>query len=358
MELNSSGAIQAMNGYGPTGWVARDYPAGSSLASTFGAQDYSFTYDPEGNLVQRHPEISAGADALDTNLYDGFGAQIADIDAATGTAETRIDPVGFGGEYGYYFDKETGKSLLGHRYYDSAYGRFLNRDPIGYKGGINLYGYAGNNPVNESDPSGFDPTPKGFVRVGRWMCDDEYKKMLESGLVQPSKSNGGADISQAASDPSGGPPSQSAYRNMEPGDVFVEFDVPEKNVRQGGMNSACCKIYGSNSRINVPLAARGEGLEPGMPVAKNIEITAHTVPRTRIVVQGPPNAANDAKALDADRKLMQKRLLAKMSPAEQAEEKAQTLQEEEQLEQAVEQQEEERDLMKALSAAETAGDDE
>jgi len=36
-------------------------------------------------------------------------------------------------------------------------GRFVTRDPIGYKGGINLYGFAGNNPVNESDPSGFAP---------------------------------------------------------------------------------------------------------------------------------------------------------------------------------------------------------
>ncbi len=35
-------------------------------------------------------------------------------------------------------------------------GRFVTRDPIGYKGGINLYGFAGNNPVNRSDPSGFD----------------------------------------------------------------------------------------------------------------------------------------------------------------------------------------------------------
>lgn len=41
-----------------------------------------------------------------------------------------------------------------HRYYDPAAGRFLTRDPIGYAGGINLYAYTGNDPVNRADPSG------------------------------------------------------------------------------------------------------------------------------------------------------------------------------------------------------------
>ncbi len=67
------------------------------------------------------------------------------------------------GQHGYYTNTGTGLLCLTHRYYDAGTGRFVTRDPIGYKGGINLYGFAGNNPVNESDPSGFDPLFGGAI---------------------------------------------------------------------------------------------------------------------------------------------------------------------------------------------------
>jgi len=45
---------------------------------------------------------------------------------------------------------------VGHRWYDPASGRFLQRDPIGINGGSNVYAYAASNPIRAVDPSGLE----------------------------------------------------------------------------------------------------------------------------------------------------------------------------------------------------------
>jgi RHS repeat-associated protein len=51
----------------------------------------------------------------------------------------------------------TGTMYRRARYYDPQTGRFTQEDPIGLAGGLNLYGYAGGDPVNHADPSGLCP---------------------------------------------------------------------------------------------------------------------------------------------------------------------------------------------------------
>jgi RHS repeat-associated protein len=89
-------------------------------------------------------------------VYDAYGV-------GTSTPPVTSDPFGYEAQAGYSTDPETGLVALAFRYYDPAAGRFLNRDPIGYAGGVNLYGYTAGNPVNGLDPLGLCGPEKDWL---------------------------------------------------------------------------------------------------------------------------------------------------------------------------------------------------
>ena len=142
-ELDGTGAVTAVNTFGAQGLLSRHVTA--SNTSTF------YTFDERGNVAQRTDGTGA---VLSTDLYDAYGKLLAG--GAAG------DPWGFEAQAGYYTDAETGLILCTHRYYDPQTGRFLTRDPIGYAGGIDLYGYVGDDPVNFIDPFGYDAWALGL----------------------------------------------------------------------------------------------------------------------------------------------------------------------------------------------------
>jgi RHS repeat-associated protein len=80
--------------------------------------------------------------------------------SAFGEATVEANPGGYGSivlNYrlpGQFFDAETGLHYNFYRTYDPRLGRYLEPDPIGQPGGINLYLYARNNPVGIIDPFG------------------------------------------------------------------------------------------------------------------------------------------------------------------------------------------------------------
>ncbi|WP_394842285.1 RHS repeat-associated core domain-containing protein [Pendulispora brunnea] len=84
------------------------------------------------------------AQALD---YDAWGRVSSDTVPG-------FQPFGFAG--GIY-DPDTGLVHLGAREYDPETGTWIQRDPLRFGGGVNLYAYASNNPVGFVDPTGLLP---------------------------------------------------------------------------------------------------------------------------------------------------------------------------------------------------------
>jgi len=74
-----------------------------------------------------------------------------------GTQNSYSTRFGYVGSFGYQAHWEFPFLHVGARYYDPATGRFLQRDPIGIRGGLNVYAYVFNRPT-----VGVDPTGKGF----------------------------------------------------------------------------------------------------------------------------------------------------------------------------------------------------
>jgi len=127
-----------------------------------------YTYGPgidEPLVGQRQPKIFFyEADGLGsvTSLTDPTGAVAATytydsfgfLTSSTGSATNWFRYTA------RQFDSDTALYYYRARYYDPTIGRFISEDPIGFKGGMNFYGYAGNNPVNKADPTGLCPVGK------------------------------------------------------------------------------------------------------------------------------------------------------------------------------------------------------
>jgi len=72
-------------------------------------------------------------------------------------------PFKFVGQYGVMAETD-GFYYMRARYYDPEVGRFISEDPMGFDGGdVNLYAYAGNNPVMLVDPLGLWSVSVGIV---------------------------------------------------------------------------------------------------------------------------------------------------------------------------------------------------
>jgi RHS repeat-associated protein len=142
-----SGSMQGAGGVG--GLLAERHHSGTVAT-------YHPTYDGNGNVSEY---LDSSGQVTAHFEYDPFGNTVV----ASGSI----------GLFDYRFstkprDSETGLYYYTYRYYDPVTGRWPSRDPIEEEGGINLYGFVGNDGVGYFDPLGLSKC----CPTDNFSCDD------------------------------------------------------------------------------------------------------------------------------------------------------------------------------------------
>ena len=107
-------------------------------------QTYVPVFDHAGNVVQL---LDAATRAVAAEYrYSPFGEVLAAMGPAADACPFRFSTK--------YWDAETGLYYYGYRYYCPRTAKWLNRDPLGEAGGLNLTAFCRNDPVNAVDPLG------------------------------------------------------------------------------------------------------------------------------------------------------------------------------------------------------------
>jgi len=104
--------VVATNTFGINGLVSRNDSSGTNF----------YAFDPQGSTAER---VDSSGALVSTDAYNAWGTR-----TSTGSG----DVFGYGAQWGYYTDAETGLILCGHRYYDPARGAVAHPRPDRVRG--------------------------------------------------------------------------------------------------------------------------------------------------------------------------------------------------------------------------------
>ena len=110
-------------------------------------KDHVYFYDGHGNVTQ---VMNQSGTIVAHYEYDAFGNLTKNVNQ-DGSGFNNENPFRFSTKF---FNDETDHYYYGYRHYDPRDGRWLNRDPLGERGGASLYAFVFNSAVNNVDPDG------------------------------------------------------------------------------------------------------------------------------------------------------------------------------------------------------------
>jgi RHS repeat-associated protein len=257
--LDLSGTMQGAGGVGGLLAVTSYSSSPSPLASSLFP-----VYDGNGNILSAI-DASNGTVAA-TYEYGPFGEPLR----ATGPAAT-ANPFRFSTKY---TDSETSLLYYGYRYYSPSMRRWISRDPIEEKGGVNLYGMAGNDLIDRVDPLGLRvtvappppqveiPIPGSGSYVGPYAPDTSSKGAYWGILKDPSemRPGGPGPINPVIRNPSNNPSWVDDYYEERQREESRKNRPLDFNFRSSPVDTskACC------------VAIIGETFDPRVLAAKRL----------------------------------------------------------------------------------------
>ncbi len=164
--------------YADDGSLIARYNHGLGLVNRINAANSAayYAFDARGNTS--HLTAPDGSE-LNRYAYLPFGKSVT-------ATESVPNPFQFAGQDGV-MTEASGLHYMRARFYDANMGRFISRDPIGIGGGLNLYTYTNNDPVNYADPSGQVRT---FLQTLRTVLIHELRLVHGQGLYDPAYGTG------------------------------------------------------------------------------------------------------------------------------------------------------------------------
>jgi RHS repeat-associated protein len=163
---------------------------------------------------------------VNTRTYDTFGTLVNQTGSSSGN-------LGFQSKY---YDQESGLNYYYHRYYFPQIERFINEEPIGYYGGLNIYHFEINNTMNFIDPFGLKTftgqSSQDFMdEHEEWMylfCQLWYSRTVNRGK---SKFDLGSWLYE-----NGGDPESGWWRSSEINKCIPQY-IPHPSVLRGSVHT-------------------------------------------------------------------------------------------------------------------------
>jgi len=165
--LDLSGSLDEAGGIG--GLLARTDANGSAFYHSDGSGNITALMDVNGDIVARY-------------LYNPFGKLVGKWGPLADVNVMRFSSKEHHANSGLYY--------YGFRFYDPNLQRWLNHDPLGEAGGINLYQFVYNSPLNYVDPDGLTGwalyPPQGWSdpSIPAMIQSPEYQQGFQEGAGQ------------------------------------------------------------------------------------------------------------------------------------------------------------------------------